>query len=377
MSSAKIFISAGELSGDLHGGNLIKEIKKLEPNISISAIGGDNMASFGANLLYHIRDTAFMGFAEVIKHLLSIRNIWRNTLQFIDAEKPDLIILIDYPGFNLRLAKAAYKRQIPVIYYISPQVWAWHQSRVKNIKKYINEVLCILPFEENWFKERGVNVTFVGHPLLDQHTDNKLTPSKHLQNITTRASHLIGLFPGSRKQEIERHLSAMINAVLLMRKDFPKIEAVVGVAPAIDFTQYKKQFPYRWLHWIRGENDEIMQNSNFLIVSSGTASLEAAIFQTPMLVIYKMSTFSYWLGKLVVKVPYIAMANLIGEKQGIVELIQRNATPEKIAQEAYKILNNPYIENETSMFLKGVSEKLGAPGASKRAAEIITGYIHK
>ena len=377
MSSAKIFISAGELSGDLHGGNLIKEIKKLEPNISISAIGGDNMARFGANLLYHIRDTAFMGFAEVVKHLPSIRKIWQNTLQFIDAEKLDLIVLIDYPGFNMRLAKAAYQRQIPVIYYISPQVWAWHQSRVKKIKKYINEVLCILPFEENWFKERGVNVTFVGHPLLDQHTDDKLTPSKHLQNIIDRASNLVGLFPGSRKQEIERHLSVMINAILLMRKDFPKMEAVVGVAPAIDFTQYKEQFPYKWLHWLSGENDEIMQNSNFLIVSSGTASLEAAIYQTPMVVIYKMSPFSYWLGKIFVKVPYIAMANLIGGKQGITELIQHEATPEKIAQEAYKILNTPDVENDIRLFLKSVLEKLGAPGASKRAAEIITGYIHK
>ncbi len=377
MSSNKIFISAGELSGDVHGGNLIKEIKKLEPNISISAIGGDNMARYGAKLLYHIRDTAFMGFVEVIKHLSVIKNIWRHTLIFIDKEKPDLIILIDYPGFNLRLAKSAYKRRVPAIYFISPQVWAWHQSRVEKIKKYTKEVLCILPFEEGWYKERGVNATFIGHPLLDSHINKKREISEHLQNILNRASNLIGLFPGSRKQEVERHLPVMIKSVDFLRKDDPKMLAVVAIAPEINIERYKERFPYKWLHWIKDENDGIMQYSDLLIVSSGTASLEAAIHQTPMVVIYKLSPLSYWLGRRIIKVPYIAAANLIAGRQGITELIQHHATPKNIAKEANKILESQDLQKEMKSFFKEVKKKLGQPGASKRAARIIVDYIRK
>ncbi|MBL7135101.1 MAG: lipid-A-disaccharide synthase [Candidatus Marinimicrobia bacterium] len=376
MSSNKIFISAGELSGDVHGGNLIKEIKKLEPNISISAIGGDNMARYGAKLLYHIRDTAFMGFVEVIKHLSVIKNIWRHTLNFIDKEKPDLIILIDYPGFNLRLARAAHKRGIPVIYYISPQVWAWHQSRIKNLKRHTKEVLCIFPFEESWYRERGVNATFVGHPLLDIKSSKHKIPKPPPKIKTKNASHLIGLFPGSRKQEVNRHLKILIRSAEILREKHKNLEAVVAIAPDINFDKYKRAFPHIWLHWIRGRNDEIMLQSDLLILSSGTVTVEAAINQVPMVVIYRLSPISYLLGKIFIRIPFIAMANLIAGIRGVPELIQKKASPQNIATEAERVLANPEIRHKIKNFLKDVSSKLGRPGATKKASKIIISHIH-
>lgn len=372
----KLFISAGEPSGDFYGGYLIREIKNLHPELYITAIGGDNISGTGANLLYHIRDTAFMGFTEILKHLPFLWKVLRNTIDFIKTEKPNLVILIDYPGFNLRLARAAHKNGIPVIYYITPQVWAWHSSRVKKIKKYIKEVLCIFPFEEPWFRKYGVNATFVGHPLLDIYDNKKksIEPSSIIR--TGNVSHLIGLFPGSRRQEVNRHLDIMVDSIKTLRKNFPELKAVVAVAPDINTDDYESRLPYKWLQWIRGKNYEIMQQSDFLILSSGTSTVEAAIHQTPMVVIYRLSQISYWLGKLLVRVPYISMVNLISNIQGVPELIQHKASPENISIEAERILKNKKIENETKIFLKNFSSKLGPKGASRRAAEIIVHHIH-
>lgn len=369
--SCKIFVSAGELSGDIHGGNLIKEIKNLIPEIAISAIGGDNMNTAGAELLYHIRDTSFMGFSEIIKHLPTIVKIWRNTLNLLDTQNPDLVVLIDYPGFNLRLAKAANRRGIPVVYYITPQLWAWHESRVEKIKKYVDKAICILPFEKEWYKERGLDVTFVGHPLLD-----KVDESKSSAKIRSeKASHLIGLFPGSRIQEVEKHLPIMINAIKILREEFQNLEAAVGVTPGANCESLENRFQYEWLYWLRGRNEDIMKQSDLLIASSGTISLEAVIYRTPLIVIYKMSPISFWIGKRVVKVPYIAMANLIAGRGGIPELIQDMATPENISKEAMLILKNSEERKKMQQFLDDVVKRLGKPGASKRVAKIIIDFL--
>ncbi|MCK4715800.1 MAG: lipid-A-disaccharide synthase [Candidatus Marinimicrobia bacterium] len=375
MSSKKIFISAGELSGDIHGGNLVSAIRQINPGIEITAIGGDNMAGAGAELLYHIRETSIMGFAEVVKHLPFIRKLWKNTLRHIDKIKPDLVVVIDYPGFNLRLAKAVSKRNIPVIYYISPQVWAWHQSRIKKIKRYTKEVLCILPFEQEWFRKRGINARFVGHPLLDQITKEK---NDNLQSSPIRpssASLVIGLFPGSRLQEVQRHLPVMIDSVKKLRDKFPEIVAAVSIAPEIDMSAYRKVYDFEWLYWIENRNHQLMNESDLLIMSSGTATLEATIFNTPMIVIYRLNSLSYRLGKLLIKVPYITIANLIANKRGVTELIQHDANADTIASEAETILSNPQRRDETIQFLKNVTQRLGKPGASERAARIILEYI--
>ncbi len=375
MSSRKIFISAGELSGDIHGGNLVSAIKQINPGIEITAIGGDNMAGAGAELLYHIRETSIMGFAEVVKHLPFIRKLWKNTLRHIDKIKPDLVVVIDYPGFNLRLSKAVSKRNIPVIYYISPQVWAWHQSRIKKIKRYTKEVLCILPFEEEWFRKRGVNARFVGHPLLDQIAKEKNTVLQSTSIRPSSTSLVIGLFPGSRFQEVQRHLPVMIESMKKLRDKFPEMVAAVSIAPEIDMSAYRKIYDFEWLHWIENNNHQFMKESDLLIMSSGTATLEATIFHTPMIVIYRLNSLSYRLGKLLIKVPYITIANLIANKRGVTELIQHDANADTIAGEAETILSNPQRRDETIQFLKNVTQRLGKPGASERAARTILEYL--
>jgi lipid-A-disaccharide synthase len=348
-----------------------RRLNKLTP----TAIGGDNIAGAGAELLYHIRETSIMGFAEVAKHLPFIHKLWNNTLRHIDKIKPDLVVVIDYPGFNLRLAKAVSKREIPVIYYISPQVWAWHQSRIKKIKRYTKEVLCILPFEEEWFRKRGVNARFVGHPLLDQIAKEKSTVLQSTPIRPSSASLVIGLFPGSRLQEVQRHLPVMIESVKKLRDKFPEIVAAVSIAPEIDMSPYRKVYDFEWLYWIGNRNHQLMNESDLLIMSSGTATLEATIFHTPMIVIYRLNSLSHRLGKLLIKVPYITIANLIANKRGVTELIQHDANANTIASEADTILSNPQQREATIQFLKNVTQRLGKPGASERAARIILEYL--
>jgi lipid-A-disaccharide synthase len=370
MSIGKIFISAGELSGDLHGGKLIAALKNLNPDISVSAIGGDNMANAGAQLLFHIRETSFMGFTEVVKHLPFIAHLFRRTLQFIDAFQPDVVVLIDYPGFNLRLAKTLTQRNIPVIYYIAPQVWAWHQSRVKKIRRYTREVLCILPFEAPWFEQHGVRATFVGHPLLDQ----SAPPEKTAVDFGN-GQPLIGLFPGSRRQEVEKHLPLMVSAAQNLHLELPKMCAVVAVASDIDPEIFQKKYRFEWLTWHKNHNRQLMNAADVLIMASGTATLEATIAQKPFVVIYRLSPLSYLLGKRLIKVPFISIANLIAGKKGVEELIQHGANVTNITREVLQILRNRHHADRIRIFLQDVNRQLGEPGASQRAARIILNYL--
>jgi lipid-A-disaccharide synthase len=374
MAAKRIFISAGELSGDIHGGNLVAALKKLEPELNIMAIGGDNMATAGAELIHHIRETSFMGFVEVIKHLPAVHRLWKTTLHHLDETKPSLAVVIDYPGFNLRLAKALTARQIPVIYYISPQVWAWRESRVKKIKQYTQQVLCILPFEEEWFQKRGVTAHFVGHPLLDQIAKEQ-PQNKVVQLLRPPdAKPFIGLFPGSRQQEVERHLPVMIDTISLLKKKFPAIKAAVAVAPEINIERFindKDDLCF----WIKNHNHQLIQESDGLIMASGTATLESTIFQKPFTVIYKMSGISYWLGKRLVKVPFITIANLVAGQQIVTEFIQNYTSPQNIASEVEAIILNQAYRERIVQSLSEVAHQLGEAGASERATRIILSYL--
>lgn len=371
MSAGKIFISAGEPSGDLHGGKLISAIREQNPGTEIGAIGGDNMANAGAKLLFHIRATSFMGFVEVIRHLPFIARLFKKTLQFIDEFKPDTVVVIDYPGFNLHLAKAVTKRNIPVIYYITPQVWAWHQSRVRKIRRYTREVLCILPFEEPWFRERGVRATFIGHPLLDQTDSPAQTNALDFGN----GRPLIGLFPGSRRQEVEKHLPLMIAAAQNLRNDFPEMQAAVAVANGIDPYEYQTNYPLDWLSWHSNSTRALIKAADALIMASGTATLEAALAEKPFVVIYRLAPMSYWLGKKVIKVPFIGIVNLIAGKMIVTELIQHAANVENITREVQRILRDQSYSSEMRAALQNVHRQLGEPGASSRAARIILNYL--
>jgi len=373
MKVLKLFISAGELSGDIHGGRLIKALLQRQPLLQISALGGDNMQDAGARLLYHIRDTSVMGFTEVIQHFPRLLRIWKQTLRHIDQLRPDLMVVIDYPGFNLRLAKAAHQRDIPVVYYISPQVWAWHQARVKKIRKYVREVLCILPFEAEWYQQQNVPATYVGHPLMDKYEPPDARGIGRRLKATDQPRH-IGLFPGSRAQEISKHLPIMLSAMHRLRQIYPDLQATVALAPGLTAREYQHQNP-AWLHWYTGENQRIMQTADFLVMSSGTASLEAVIQGTPFLVIYKIAPLTYWLSKRLVKVPYISLANLIAGEKGVTELIQDQATAPNIVQTVQHFYQNRTARERMQKFFKKVLQRLGSKGASQKAADILCNYL--
>ncbi|HMA61503.1 MAG TPA: lipid-A-disaccharide synthase [bacterium] len=371
MSGSKIFISAGELSGDIHGSNLVEALLKIDNALQINAIGGDNMEKAGASLLHHINETSVMGITEVIKILPRIYRIWRSTKSFIKKTRPDLIITIDYPGFNLRLAKFAAKQNIPVIYYISPKIWAWHESRIKKIRKYVDEMLCILPFEEKWYEKRGVTTTFVGNPLIDRYE-----PVRTAQTVNKPITNPeIGLLPGSRAQEINSLLPEMIASIKNLKNRYPNIGATVAMAPGFDFTDFQQKYSYPWLNWEEGNNELIMKNSDLLIVASGTAVLEATILNTPSIVIYKVAPFTYWFGRLFVNIDHISLPNIIAGKEVLPELIQNEVQADKISKKALDILNNPDRNVALRQQLAEITQSLGKKGVAERAARIIYNRI--
>ncbi|MDD5229951.1 MAG: lipid-A-disaccharide synthase, partial [Candidatus Marinimicrobia bacterium] len=308
----------------------------------------------------------------VIKHLPFIARLFRRTLRFIDEFKPDAVVLIDYPGFNLRLAKALHRRNIPVIYYIMPQVWAWHQSRVKKISRYTSEALCILPFEESWFNARGVRATFVGHPLLDR--QENAGPESDCKFFNDGAPR-IALFPGSRQQEVDKHLPLMISAVQVLRQEFPDLQTAMAGALDVDLQKYQHTYQFGWLTWHINSTRALIKAADVLIMASGTATLEATINLKPFVVIYRVSPLTYWLGKRVIKVPFITMANLIAGKRGVLELIQKDASITNIVREVRRILTDREYAEEKRTFLENVNRQLGKPGASRRAAQIIAKYL--
>lgn len=350
----RLYIIAGEASGDLHGSNLIKALKKRE-TIAIHAWGGDRMEAAGAVLRKHYRDLAFMGFVEVA---LNIRTILRNfkfCKQDIVDFQPDALVLIDYPGFNLRMAKWAKQQGIKVIYYISPQIWAWHTSRVHNIKKVVDKMLVILPFEKAFYAQHGMEVEYVGHPLLDAIEAEK--------RIVARDGS-IALLAGSRQQEVERLLPIMLGVA----RRFPERNFVVAGATSLDAHFYEKAIQgLPNVRFEQGNTYTILQKASAALVKSGTSTLETALFNVPQIVCYTGSPISYQIAKRVVKVDYISLVNLILDRPLVPELIQSDCTVERVAES----LNLLFQEKHSDAQKKGYAELktiLGGGGASERAA---------
>lgn len=333
----KYYLIAGEASGDLHGSNLIKELLKLDSNASIRCWGGDKMQSKGAELVKHYKDLAFMGFVEVLKNL---RTIFRN-IDFCKKDilnnRPDVLILIDYPGFNLRIAKWAKTQGLKVIYYISPQVWAWKENRVKLIKQCVDKMLVILPFEKDFYKKWNYPVEYVGHPLVEVienwTDDNKQSVINHrFQN-----SNIIALLPGSRKQEILKKLPIMLQVV----RHFPDYEFVVAKAPGLDTEFYNTLLaPYSNVSSVQNNTYHLLSIAKAALVTSGTATLETALFGVPEVVCYKGNAFSYQIAKRLIKIKYISLVNLIMDKEVVKEFIQENLTAENLKKELTELLTN-------------------------------------
>src|SRR5690242_1134222 len=364
----KYYIIAGEASGDLHGSNLIKELKKLDAGANIRCWGGDLMQQAGGVLVKHYRDLAFMGFAEVVMNLRTILNNLKFCKEDIQQFQPDVLILIDYPGFNLRIAEWAKQQPYQtykVVFYISPQVWAWKEGRVKKMKQYIDKMLVILPFEKEYFKNQwDWDVEYVGHPLVEVIDNYK----NELANQSS-TSNIIALLPGSRKQEILKKLPVMLE----VSKSFSQYQFVVAKAPGQEDNFYEKILkPYANVSSVRNETYKLLLNAKAALVTSGTATLETALFGVPEVVCYKGSNISYQIAKRLIKVKYISLVNLIMNKLVVKELIQNELTPKNLEKELFTILTDENKISEIKKDYAALKNLLGEGGdASAKAAKSI------
>lgn len=362
----KYYIIAGEASGDLHGSNIIKEIKHLDPSASIRAWGGDLMKDAGASLVKHYRDLAFMGFLEVIKNLPTILQNIKFCKQDIDAWQPDVLVLIDYPGFNLRIADWAKKNGFKVVYYIAPQVWAWKENRVKKMKLCIDKMFCILPFEKEYFKNKwNWDVTYVGHPLLPV-----IASFKSTNPLVTDNKKVIALLPGSRKQEIIKMLPIMLSVT----PHFPNYTFMVAQAPGQDAPFYNRfLMGYSNVTLIKNSTYDLLTIADAALVTSGTATLETALFKVPEVVCYKTSKFSYQIAKWLVKIKFISLVNLIMDKEIVQEIIQENLTEQHLTTALRNITENETKRNEVMDNYASLHALLAAGGgdASTKVAQEI------
>jgi lipid-A-disaccharide synthase len=370
-----ILIIAGEESGDIHASNLVKEMLKHNNFLQFYGIGGDRLRKAGVKLMYHIKDMAFLGFFEVIKHLPFIRKVYKNLSESLDKHHPDLVILVDYPGFNIRFAREAKKRNIPVVYYISPQVWAWNRKRINTIAKRITKMIVLFPFEVKLYKEKGVDVSFIGHPLKDI-VKPKYSRKTFLNQYRLNSSHpIISLLPGSRRQEVEKLLPTMIHGVYELRKTIPQLQAVIARVGNLEEKIYSDIIKDKNIPLITNETYDVIHHSDAAMVASGTATLETAILETPMVILYKITFFSYILGKALVKLNNFGLVNIVAGKTIVPELLQHQVKGSNIADAIYPFLTNQKKIAMVKKELKRVNSLLGSPGASKRGAEIILSIL--
>ena len=368
-------VVAGEASGDLHGANLVKAMKTLRPALTYCGMGGTAMEQAGVERLYDAAKVSVVGFFEVITHLKDILRAQRTLRNRLTHCRPQLLILIDFPDFNFLLAKKAKKLGIPVFYYISPQVWAWRSGRVKTIAKLVDRLGVILPFEEAFYRDRGVDATYVGHPLLDT---VKATMSKqdYLSTLGCSAQHLIGILPGSRIKEIKRLLPIfMASAQMLQERCDERLLFVVPCASSLSpqdlYEHGIKEYEDKLQIKIIEENRyEMMAASDAVIAASGTVTLELLLLNTPVVVAYRLAPLTYLLGKLLVRINYFSLINLIAGKMVVPELLQKDAHPKRISDELYSLLFEKTIRENTTRDFQEVRKKLGNRGASLRAAEL-------
>ena len=373
-----IMIIAGEASGDLHGAKLAAALTNRSPEAFLFGVGSDAMHAAGVRLIVDANELSVVGITEVVSHLPTIYRAMGTVKKALRSLRPDLLILIDYPEFNFRVAAVARRLGIPVLYYISPQIWAWRQNRVKKIKRLVDHMAVILPFETAFYRQHGVPVTFVGHPLLDRipsFSANGANRSICLKEAT------IGLLPGSRKKEVATLLPIMVEAALLLHRRTPSLKFLVSCSTSIEtawldsiVAQHARSLE---IQIIKGDVAAVFRQSELLIAASGTVTLEAALYGVPTIIAYKISPLSYWLGKQLIKVSYIGIANLIAQKELFPELIQEDATPHKIAATADGLLHNHERYRQIKTELAGIRELLGGAGASDQVAQIALRLIDR
>jgi len=368
-SKKTLIIIAGEVSGDIHGSRLVAALKKINPDLDIQGIGGDLMVKEGLKPLFHIKQMAFLGLGEVLKHLPFIRKVFREMTDLVKSTRPEAVILIDYPGFNLRYAKKMHKMGIPVIYYISPQLWAWGKKRVYKVQKYISKMLVIFPFEKEFYQDYDIETDYVGHPIADHHY-NHVSPK-----VTQNMNLTLGLLPGSRHQELENLLPDMIKTARLM-KDSGKIEHIlllkVDTIPLDVYQKHMGENSFIKLH--TSTPDTFYNQLDVALVSSGTATLETGYFRVPMVIVYRVNPFTWFFARLLVKVDVIGLVNIVAGEKIIKELLQNDFLPATAKVELERLLD-PEVNRDIRNKLFVIKEKLGAPGTADRAAKIIYEFI--
>jgi lipid-A-disaccharide synthase len=369
-------IVAGEASGDLHGAGVVCELKRLMPHADIFGIGGDKMSAAGMELLFHICDMAVVGFTEVVRHLPFLRRVMHTLEKEVARRRPTVAILIDYPGFNLRLAARLRNRNHAlagspkILYYIAPQVWAWGAERIPKMAKLVDQMAVVFPFEVPLFQNAGIPTEFVGHPLLED-LQPKLTARAFFAKYQLLPDRpLLGLLPGSRRQEILRLLPDMLATGRLLKNSIPNLQIAVAMAPALPESFYRTRVTDRDVCLVANATYEVMQYSRACLVCSGTATLETGCFGTPLAVVYRVSRLSYEIGKRLVKLPYIGLVNVVAGRKIAPEFIQNDFVPERVAAALAKLMQDSPERAQFQRALTEVRSQLGTPGASRRTAEL-------
>ena len=377
-SKKQIMIVAGEASGDLHGGNLVQAIHRIDPEIRFYGVGGRKLRVAGVELTADAAEMAVVGLTEVVSKLGFILKVMSQLKASLKKDRPDLLILIDYPDFNLPLARAAKKYGVKVFYYISPQVWAWRRGRIGKIKKIVDRMAVILPFEADLYKEAGVDATFVGHPLLDvvrtkYPRKDALVRFDLAEGVTT-----VGILPGSRQSEVTRLLPVMLRAAEIIKEKIKPVQFVLPLADTLDFasvSQIIAEYPVA-VRLIPDEVYDVIACTDIAMVASGTATLETALMETPMIIIYKVSALSYYIGRMVIDVDHVGLVNIIAGKEIVPELIQFEASPEKIAAAVIDILTTKGRKEDIRAELKKIRGMLGSHGAAERVARLAYDMIN-
>jgi lipid-A-disaccharide synthase len=365
-------IVAGEASGDMYGAQFVRAMRDLDPHITFYGIGGPKMKVAGVRVLHDASLLSVVGFAEILPRIRYISRVLKELKQLLKRTPPDLLVLIDYPGFNLNLAKRAHALDIPVLYYIPPQLWAWREGRVKKIAQRVDRVAVILPFEEEFYQKHGLQVEYVGHPLMDAPPGRSKQEIRQALSINPECDPILALLPGSRAEEINRLMPAMVDAAEIISRSYPRLCCVLPLASTVDEDLVNSYLEDASIDIrVAGfDSKELLSIADLAFIASGTATLEAAITETPMVITYKVSPFSYILGRYLTKVSFIGLVNLVVGRAIVPELIQGNATGSRLAEEGLTILEDEGVRGKMIRDLQLVREELGRSGASRGVASI-------
>ena len=364
-NSLKVFIVAGEESGDLHASKLIQEIKKYNQQIKFYGHGGDRMKKEGVQIIEHINKLAMVGFFEVIKHLPFMMSVMGKTINWIKENKPDRVILVDYPGFNLRLARESKKLGVPVTYFILPQVWAWKEKRVSVLRDNVDQCLSIIPFEQEWFEERNVQTSFIGHPFIELEHPNSSLDFYRKHNLNPNDK-ILSIFPGSRQQEVKQHLSILISTIERIMLKIPNLKVILGKAPGIIIDNIPSYIK------IESDNPQLaLQNGTAALVASGTATLESAVLDIPIVAFYRFSNLTWFLAKRMSNVKFACIVNLIADKMIVPEYIQNDMTVNNLSNAITPLLNDTSSRKNILLGYNQIRRTLGIPGVYDRGAKEI------